>query len=410
MIGGLPDATYEWTGPAGWTSSDPAPVLDPLSGNYTVVCTSATGCTSTADIDITFGNTPEIEASNDGPLCGEGDLQLTLTGASAGDVILWTAPNGETFDVQNPMLISPGEEYTGTWTVTVDNGICDATTTTEVIVGDLPNVTVNSDCNGSICLGETCTIIGQEVAGTTVTYNWSSNPEGCIPEGITSSTFDLTPTEAGECTIYYSISAGNCTSAVDSITISVSGAPVAIDDEYTIAPDETLVNVSVIENDEFNTDLEFDITLITPTENIPGRLGIDENGILNYDPEGFAGVASFVYELCVNCDTENCVTGIVNITVRDESCRVPTVITPNGDDKNEVLIINCLETEDFPESEMIIFNEWGDEVFYAQPYLNNWDGTLDGESGKDLPDGTYFYIFKLDNATDADKGHITIFR
>ncbi|MFT6707856.1 MAG: gliding motility-associated-like protein [Flavobacteriales bacterium] len=410
VVDGGAGAIYSWAGPASWTSTDDEPILPPFSGNYSVTCTLPGGCSATDNIDITFGTIPAISATNDGPICGSGDLQMTLEGAPLGATILWTAPNAETFSTEDPLITTPGNEYSGIWTVTVSNGICDATTTTEVIVGVLPDVTANSDCNGAICLGETCTIIGQEVAGTSVTYNWSSSPANCLPAGILGSTFDFTPTEAGDCTFYYSVSAGNCTSAIDSVVISVSGTPVTVLDEFTIEPTDSITNVSLIINDIFNVGLPFEVSLVTPAGNIQGTVVVNSGGTMSYNPNGFAGVASFVYELCVNCDSELCTTGIVNINVVDESCRVPNIITPNNDGMNELLIINCLETTPFPNAEMQIFNQWGDEVFYAKPYTNNWDGTFDGNGNSDLPDGTYFYIFKLDSNAEVDKGHITLFR
>jgi gliding motility-associated-like protein len=156
--------------------------------------------------------------------------------------------------------------------------------------------------------------------------------------------------------------------------------------------------------------LGFTVTLLTLEENIPGTITLTEAGLLNYNPQGFIGSVSFLYELCVTCDAENCTNGVVNIDVTDESCRIPNVITPNGDGTNDLLIINCLEGGEFDEAELQVFNQWGDEVFYAKPYKNDWDGTLKGEEGKDLPDGTYFYIFKLDSNAEVDKAYITIFR
>lgn len=62
---------------------------------------------------------------------------------------------------------------------------------------------------------------------------------------------------------------------------------------------------------------------------------------------------------------------------------VPNIITPNGDGKNDVLVIKDLSF--FPGSQLLIFNRWGNEVYRSENYANNWNG-----SG--LADGTYFYI------------------
>ncbi|MEL6639404.1 MAG: gliding motility-associated C-terminal domain-containing protein, partial [Bacteroidota bacterium] len=61
----------------------------------------------------------------------------------------------------------------------------------------------------------------------------------------------------------------------------------------------------------------------------------------------------------------------------------------------------------FPNNSIQIYNEWGDRIFSAAPYLNNWQGTYEGEP---LPDGTYFYIFQSAPNAEIQKGYVTIFR
>ena len=56
-------------------------------------------------------------------------------------------------------------------------------------------------------------------------------------------------------------------------------------------------------------------------------------------------------------------------------------------------------------NEFIVYNEWGDEVYYAQPYDNTWSGTYNGGI---LPSGTYFYVFKPNELQEATKGFLII--
>ncbi len=91
-----------------------------------------------------------------------------------------------------------------------------------------------------------------------------------------------------------------------------------------------------------------------------------------------------------------------------DTCRVPTLITPNDDGQNDELIIPCVPVnKNDNQSELFVFNEWGERVLYNKPYFNDWTGTYRGQP---LPDGTYFYIFRLSPATEAQRGYITIFR
>lgn len=82
---------------------------------------------------------------------------------------------------------------------------------------------------------------------------------------------------------------------------------------------------------------------------------------------------------------------------------VPGGVSPNGDGFNDVLVIENLEY--YPENEFVIFNRWGDVVYEASPYLNDWSGQVNGAmilSGDEVADGTYFYVLKLSQAQETD--------
>ncbi|NOQ24191.1 MAG: T9SS type B sorting domain-containing protein [Bacteroidales bacterium] len=71
----------------------------------------------------------------------------------------------------------------------------------------------------------------------------------------------------------------------------------------------------------------------------------------------------------------------------------PTVITPNGDNKNDYFIINNIH--DYGSISFIVFNGWGKEVYSSSDYKNNWDGC--DKKGNQLADGTYYYIIDFGN-------------
>ncbi len=90
---------------------------------------------------------------------------------------------------------------------------------------------------------------------------------------------------------------------------------------------------------------------------------------------------------------------------------VPNAITPNGDGSNDFFIVPQIERnpDGYPESELIIFNRWGDVLYRATPYDNNWDGL--NNKGENLVEGTYYYVLRL-NTREGEfmKGDITIIR
>ena len=72
---------------------------------------------------------------------------------------------------------------------------------------------------------------------------------------------------------------------------------------------------------------------------------------------------------------------------------IPTGITPNGDGKNDQLVIRGIER--YPDNEVTIFNRWGNLVYQKENYNNEWTG---GNNSNDpLPEGTYFIILVIRN-------------
>jgi gliding motility-associated-like protein len=81
-----------------------------------------------------------------------------------------------------------------------------------------------------------------------------------------------------------------------------------------------------------------------------------------------------------------------DITAED----IPQGFSPNSDGINDRFeIINITE---YPNSSLSIVNRWGSQVYSKAPYDNTFNGQ--NSSGKDLPDGTYFFVLKLGNGQE----------
>ena len=78
---------------------------------------------------------------------------------------------------------------------------------------------------------------------------------------------------------------------------------------------------------------------------------------------------------------------------------IHNLITPNGDGYNDFWIIEQIEF--FEQNEVKVFNQYGQIVYQASPYLNNWDTD-------NLPNGTYFYTVQLAKDQPVLKGTFTI--
>ncbi|WP_316822488.1 gliding motility-associated C-terminal domain-containing protein [Pedobacter gandavensis] len=70
-------------------------------------------------------------------------------------------------------------------------------------------------------------------------------------------------------------------------------------------------------------------------------------------------------------------------TVENADFIVPNIITPNGDGSNDTFKIKGLEN--YPGTQVSIFNRWGNEVYRSDNYTNDWDGSQ-------LNEGTYYYL------------------
>ena len=67
-----------------------------------------------------------------------------------------------------------------------------------------------------------------------------------------------------------------------------------------------------------------------------------------------------------------------------------TVITPNGDGKNDEFMIQCIF--ELP-NRLVIYNRYGGKEFEMENYDNSWIGT--DNSGNDLSDGGYHWVLEV---------------
>jgi gliding motility-associated-like protein len=118
------------------------------------------------------------------------------------------------------------------------------------------------------------------------------------------------------------------------------------------------------------------------------------NSAIYYRPEDeFRRKDSLVYSICnIECP-DLCDTNLVIINVLgDPYDFIPNGFSPNEDGINDTWVIPGIEA--FPENQLFVYNSWGDLIFEAQPYLNDWSGQTNKGigGGKKVGDGTYFFV------------------
>lgn len=122
-------ANYSWN-----TGATTASITVNQAGSYTVVVTSANGCTSTASKTLSIDLLPNVTSSSNSPICP--GQTLNLQSAPNGLVsYTWSGPNGFTSNSQNPTITDIQDTQAGLYLVTgTDSKGCSSTVSTEVII------------------------------------------------------------------------------------------------------------------------------------------------------------------------------------------------------------------------------------------------------------------------------------
>ncbi|MEI6866293.1 gliding motility-associated C-terminal domain-containing protein [Flavicella sp.] len=86
--------------------------------------------------------------------------------------------------------------------------------------------------------------------------------------------------------------------------------------------------------------------------------------------------------------------------------------SPNGDGIGDTFTIGCIDS--YPNNTVEIYNRWGEKVFKATGYQNDWDGTnTEGASiggSEELPVGVYYYVINLGDGSKPKAGWLYLNR
>lgn len=190
-------------------------------------------------------------------------------------------------------------------------------------------------------------------------------------------------------------------------------------DSLSVSMDTITPSVSIL----LNGNVAWDESIYTFVENIYSYIGdtntivwsidgvyLTEDSVFNYiffdEDEHYISIVMMNQNNgCVNSDT-------LYLSVTHE-LKIPSAFSPNNDGWNDVFKI--LELEAFDNSELTIFNRWGDVVYSAIPYQNDWVGQSNSMSlrvGENVVDGTYFYSLKLTRGAEEKiyKGSVELKR
>ena len=267
-----------------------------------------------------------------------------------------------------------------------------------------PSVITNDEMDG-----KKPPVIGTDVTltpGTPSHPNLHMNPDGTItiapntPDGVY--TYDYTICRVSNPT--------DCktTQAI----INLHPSLVANDDDYTTHPVNVIHDAAVVgnvlENDTLGGASITDPTQVTITlVDNGGLVGVSfaSNGEVTVPQGAPAGTYRVRYNLCMSQQTSVCDDAVVTIVVaKEDPIEIYNGISANGDGKNDGFRIEGIEN--YRKNTLKIFNRWGVLVYQKEGYTNAdpFTGYSNGrstiESGKKLPQGTYYYILEYENSNN----------
>lgn len=382
---------YDWTGPAGFNLPNTQNANIPnanmaMNGTYTVTVTDVNNCVSTSTTTMVVNLLPIPVANNDGPYC-EGDMISMTSGGGAS--YAWSGPLGYASVVQNPVIMASTVPMSGTYTVVVTSAQnCSATTTTDVTVTALPIPTASN--TGPYCERDTVKL--NSTGGTQ--YAWVG-PNTFISTLQNPTIMNSAPAATGTYTVTVTDGAGCVSTTTTSVLVVPSPTAIGLfnpQNPSTLKPevyffDESYANIT---NWLWNVD---GATYTTPDFT-----------------HTFTNAGQYVVTLLVT-NNYGCLdsTSFV-ITVDPEiGIYIPNSFTPNGDELNEVFYVYGSE---WNRMELIIFDRWGNEVFYSTDPTKGWNGRRNN-TGDVLMMGTYAYkVYIIDNFGKEHNlmGHINLLR
>lgn len=225
------NATYNWSGPNGFTSTLQNPVINNFNeqnaGSYSVYASIGNCLSDTVTIDVTHQPLGEVTVANQ-HICAGGAATLTASSNIAGGTFLWTPENL----TGSQITVAPGSTTNYSVTQTINGCVNNPVSATVNVY--VPTLAVNlSAASTSVCTGANTTI-NANISGGIPPFNylWSN--------GATTPSINA---PAGQYTVTVSDNNGvNCPAVTQNITINEITLPPApvISGNIVLCEGETL--------------------------------------------------------------------------------------------------------------------------------------------------------------------------
>jgi gliding motility-associated-like protein len=382
--------TYTWTGGGIIGSANNSSVTVGSAGVYTVNVTDlVTGCTNTAALSVpvtgsTVTPTASIIASSSIGISCQPNSSTVALSASGSPGLTYTWSTGET---TSAITATAAGVYTLSFT-DPSSGCSSFATTTVQNNSNAPSF--NASSSGNLpCGPNSTTSLSATSSNTNVTYTWSG---ASIISG--SNTASPVVGAAGVYTVTCLDPVTGC-SASSTLSISQTTVSAGAAASATTGPAPLAVDFSNSSSGASTYTWTFG----------------DGNSSNQTTPSNSYGAAG-TYTVILYSANGNCqATDTLIINVLQGLGDIPEVFTPNGDPYNQQFEIKGLDS--YPNNSLQVFNRWGNPVYFAKPYKNDWQGipNVAGKTGSDkLPTGTYYYILDLgdEKIKEVYRGYIQI--
>ncbi|MBD3637806.1 MAG: gliding motility-associated C-terminal domain-containing protein [Crocinitomicaceae bacterium] len=368
--GGVSPYNYQWN--HGPTTED---VTNLAAGTYQVSLTDANGCVYVLDELVVDPTAIDLDLTMTDALCksdSNGAADLSVTGGTPPYTYLWNT--GATSEDIDSLLA-------GTYAVTVtdDNGCW---TVINGAVNEPDSLSFEAVISDALCYGYSDGEITLTVSGGTLpyTYSWDNGITTNINENLSEGEYTVTVTDGNNCVLGESYAVNH----PDSLWASLD-APVNFHDHH----------ITFYGGSDGALDLEV----------TGGTAPYDYDWSNGESTEDLDGLTSGTYEVIIT-DDHGCTYKVGMELVEPYDLELPTAMTPNGDGKNDTYHIRGLEA--YPNNSFVVTNRWGNVVFEADDYTNDWTGV--NNNGKDLPDGVYYVIVKINDGEIELKNFVELRR
>lgn len=359
------------------------------------------------EMTVTGDVTTAIAKADSLNLCDTIGIRLRATAAPAGSVGNWTQPPTQaSFGIiisnpNNPLSgvtgMIAGNTYTFRWTLS--NSGCGDYSFIDVQVKIAPKPSNVAFAGADFTACGVANVILNASIPTVGTGLWTAlNNQNIQIVNPTLPQTNATNLTVGFNAFIWTLSNSACgVFSRDTVIVKFNEGAVANADIALVSFAGTKV-IDVISNDVLPAN--WTISLKTPP--MHGTATNNGNGSFKYAANSnYVGNDQFVYQVCPTECPDQCSEAIVTLRIGDDTdCKIPNIITPNNDAYNDAFVVPCLATGKYPKNSVLIFNQWGDEVYRSENYQNDWTGTYKGE---ELPAATYFYIINFGDPTQGSK-------